>query len=150
MHELRRLAYLDAMGVNAFISRRQLPGAAHTRRLALAVQGMHSSPAAAPPMDRVAQPEPDAPPRRKAQPAPVAARRPAAGSGVAPEHLTLATVLAGQWLWLEDIGGDPLAQEQVWLIQCMARALAVAGSTAVPGAGLPESAAPDVALFQWP
>ncbi|NND69802.1 MAG: hypothetical protein HKN19_19585, partial [Halioglobus sp.] len=61
-----------------------------------------------------------------------------------------ATVQAGQWLWLEDIGGDPLAQEQVWLIRCMARALAVAGSPAVPGAGLPASAAPDVALFQWP
>ena len=32
MHELKRLAYLDAMGVDAFISRAQLPGAAPTRR----------------------------------------------------------------------------------------------------------------------
>ena len=35
MHELRRMAYLDALGVDSYVSRAQLPGAAATRRLAI-------------------------------------------------------------------------------------------------------------------
>jgi hypothetical protein len=33
VNEIQRLAYLDAMGIDSFVSRRQLPGAAPTRRL---------------------------------------------------------------------------------------------------------------------
>ena len=36
MNELRRTAYLDALGIDSYVSRKQLPGAALTRRLALA------------------------------------------------------------------------------------------------------------------
>ena len=35
MHELSRLAYLDAMGIDHYLSRSQLPGAAPTQRLAV-------------------------------------------------------------------------------------------------------------------
>ena len=35
MNELRRMAYLDALGVDSYVSRVQLPGAAATRRLAI-------------------------------------------------------------------------------------------------------------------
>ncbi len=145
MHELRRLVYLDALGVDGFISRRQLPGAASTRRLGLA----RPAPAVPPPPPPVDPPEPRQPTRSTARPAPAPA---SSGSTRAspPEQFTLATVLAGEWLWLEDLGRDPLAREQVWLIQGMARALIVAGSAAEPGAGVAESPAPDVALFQWP
>lgn len=147
MHELKRLAYLDAMGVDAFISRAQLPGAAPTRRLVLPVQVATSTVVEAAPVAPAGLPDFDVPERPVKAPAPAARVR---ASAAGPEHFTLATVLAGQWLWLEDIGGNPLGKEQVWLIQCMARALAVAGSSATPGEGLPQGAAPDVALFQWP
>ena len=33
MNELRRMAYLNALGVDCYVSRTQLPGAAVTRRL---------------------------------------------------------------------------------------------------------------------
>ena len=36
MNELRRMAYLDALGIDSYVSRSQLPGAALTRRLAIA------------------------------------------------------------------------------------------------------------------
>lgn len=147
MHELRRLAYLDAMGVNAFVSRRQLPGAAQTRRVALAVEVAEPRPAA-PPIERVDLPDLDTPTRPAR--APAAQPRTAPNATASPERFTLATVLAGQWLWLEDIGDNPLGQEQVRLIHCIARALTVAGSPPAPGQGLPESPAPDVALFRWP
>jgi hypothetical protein len=35
MNELRRMAYLNALGVDCYVSRTQLPGAAVTRRLAI-------------------------------------------------------------------------------------------------------------------
>ena len=37
MNELRRMAYLDALGIDSYVSRTQLPGAAVTRRLAILV-----------------------------------------------------------------------------------------------------------------
>lgn len=148
MHELRRLAYLDAMGVASFISRHQLPGAATTRRLGLATRETAVSPAAEAGAAPADLPELDQPAARR--PAHTTPPRPRGPAAPAPEQFTLATVLAGDWLWLEDIGANPLGKEQVWLIQCMARALTVAAATPVPGAGVAEGAAPEVALFQWP
>ena len=35
MNEIRRMAYLDAMGIDAYVSRAHLPGAAVTQRLVI-------------------------------------------------------------------------------------------------------------------
>jgi len=54
VNELRRMAYLEAMGIDGYISRTPLPGAAPTRRLAIvrsaapAVQGSEAVPSTAP------------------------------------------------------------------------------------------------------
>ena len=46
MNELRRMAYLDAMGVDAYVSRGQLAGAALTRRLVIVPARTATAPAA--------------------------------------------------------------------------------------------------------
>ena len=35
MHEMTRMAYLEVLGIDSYVSRRQLPGAAVTRRMAV-------------------------------------------------------------------------------------------------------------------
>ena len=47
-------------------------------------------------------------------------------------------------MWLEEMGGMPLATEQEQLVQAMAQALAVAGNTRQ------EKKRPEVAHFDWP
>ena len=55
-----------------------------------------------------------------------------------PQPESIAAVIAGGWLWLEELPQVALAQEQVQLIGAMARAL-----------GLPQQQ-PAVAQFDWP
>jgi hypothetical protein len=50
----------------------------------------------------------------------------------------IAAIQAGGWLWLEDLGDMPLAQEQVQLIAAMATAVCAGGGK------------PVVAQFDWP
>ena len=136
--ELTRLAYLQAMGVDSYVSRHYLPGAALTRRLAIATQGTTPTgeEAGEPATPRL----PDIP-LQKAGRAPQ--ERPAAAVADAEpvaeiDTFSIAAVIAGGWLWLEELPQVALAQEQVQLIGAMARAL-----------GLPQQQ-PAVAQFDWP
>ncbi len=157
MNELTRLAYLDAMGIDAYVSRGQLAGAAMTRRLVVvptqpvsipASQGRVSAegagaaaadrtlPVAAriPKIDIIEKP-PTPPKATASAPAPRQAAVP---------QFSLVAITAGNWLWIEEMCGMPLATEQVQLIQAMAQALAVAGATR------PSKNRPEVAHFDWP
>lgn len=149
--ELNRRRYLDAMGIATYVSRRQLAGAAPTRRLAMAVPepllappaspAGHAPPGsqeAAPPLSalvgKAAKPlESQSPAGPATQDGSPGRSRPATGL-----RFSLAVIFTGGVAWLEDLGGRPLATEQVQLVQAMARALG-------PGEGKP-----DTMQFDWP
>lgn len=152
LKELRRLAGLDAMGIQSYVSRRQMPGAALTRRLA--VRRLPVSPAV--PVARSffeTGPEKERAPGLaaisgiEASPSAPAPRR-AAAPQAEPLRFSLATVLAGNWLWLEEVNEGALAAEQLQLIQAMAWALSSAGG-APEGERTPPSR-PEVQYFNWP
>jgi hypothetical protein len=62
-------------------------------------------------------------------------------------RFSLITLVAGEWLWVEELQGMPLAREQVQLVQAMANALQRMMKGASADAGTPK---PDVAQFDWP
>jgi hypothetical protein len=136
---MRRSVYLQAMGVDTYVSRCQLPGAAETRRLAI-VRAVRA-PLAQTGVGQLAETAPARQPLSpagltrietvKAAPAPaVAAVRP--GAGNLPSRFSLAAISCGGWLWLEELENTPLAPEQLQLVQAMAEAL---GTVASHGAG---------------
>jgi hypothetical protein len=169
VNELRRMAYLDALGIDSYISRSQLPGAAMTRRLAIisqrpravtAVTGDAPTRATSSLLDqpsaRRTRDESDTDARNeraRPQPASESSQR-----GAAAPRFSLTAIIAGDWLWLEELAGMPLTREQVQLVQSMAQALLLsrqAGDDATtsvvrPGAIRPDAARPDVTQFDWP
>jgi hypothetical protein len=149
MNELNRMRYLDALGIDHYVSRVQLPGAAPTRRLAVvrkdfSGQAAVESPTGAPASRATpARPSvvPDIPsldekPARELKPpaAAVEAARPQAEA----VRFSLAAIFVGQIAWVEALNGNPLAKEQVQLVHAMARA--VSGDVGRP----------DVTQFDWP
>ena len=165
MNELRRLAYLEAMGTDAYISRTQLPGAGFTRRLAIVraqpvAELRASQPAAV--LPEVAPAAKDLPNFPKVETSSsgsttpvteVAQPHPSAGEPLL--QFSLAALVAGDWLWLEELPGIPLAREQVQLIQAMATVLSFGSDATQPGAARPSAARPSAAppqqaQFNWP
>lgn len=151
MNELNRMRYLDALGIENYVSRRQLPGAAPTRRLAIvraepAAPAVPEPPAAAsreraasaPPADLAAVFEGEA--RVVATPADREREsRPAKSGGQAQAvRFSLAAIFVGQIAWVETLEDRPLAREQVQLIHAMARAVS------------PDVGRPEVTQFDWP
>jgi hypothetical protein len=154
MHELSRMAYLEAMGVDSYVSRQQLPGAAMTRRLAILrspepLVSASSVPAKAESV--VAEtvrsvPTIDIPEKTARKKAPEVAP----AETRAPEDLiklNLFAMKAGNYLWLESLGESPLASEQVMLIRSMAHALAIARGE---GARFDRGERPEISHFNWP
>lgn len=166
MNELRRTAYLEALGVDSYVSRTQLPGAAVTRRLAIVATNAKATAVqrrvdsldepearaiAAPRTTTVAGARPDfAVDVRSKSTAVESPREPLQRSEPVP-RFSLITIVAGDWLWLEELHGMPLTTMQVQLVQAMARALGrgVAAEQASTVAGAP-AAKPDIAQFDWP
>ncbi len=166
MNELRRMAYLEALGVDSYVSRTQLPGAALTRRLAIVTARAMVEPGNA--SDAPGVPVPTAPPQRRtagARPgfdsatpieravaaAPLA--REPVQRGAAVPRFSLTAIIAGDWLWLEELAGMPLTTEQVQLVQSMARALLQyrePGAEPVAAAARAGAVRADVAQFDWP
>ncbi|MEP1469918.1 MAG: hypothetical protein ABJK20_10885 [Halieaceae bacterium] len=136
--ELKRLAYLQAMGVDSYVSRQSLPAAAVSRRLMVVAK----APLAAPekPLESVASGFVDIDLGRDSRPAakPAAVVAQAKPAAAPPEAFSIAAIIVGGWLWLEELPGAVLASEQVQLITAISRAL-----------GLPQ-AQPAVAQFDWP
>lgn len=116
MNEIQRLAYLEAMDIPSFVSRRDLPGAAPSRRFRVLRKA-----AVVPPAPRVEAPvRPPAPDldlpelggarKRPAAEAPAEAAAPAAVPAPADTPIfTVAVCEAGGWLWIDEIpaGRDP-------------------------------------------
>jgi hypothetical protein len=69
--------------------------------------------------------------------------------GAAVPRFSLTAIVAGDWLWLEELAGMPLTMEQVQLVQSMAQALLVLGRVTGTDA-VTTLARPDVAQFDWP
>jgi len=136
--EIQRSAYLQAMGVAQYVSRSNLPGAALSQRFARIPQEKPmpaQTTAGVTAIVESAQPTPRA--RTPARPTQAdAASQPTLG--VAIETFNVSAVQAGGWLWLEDLGDMPIANEQVQLVVAMATALV----------GKPVQHA--VAQFGWP
>ncbi len=148
MNELRRLAYLSALGIDSYVSRNQLPGAAATRRLAVVAkrpekEAIVQQAAPARPDSAAARVRDRRPPASRP---PVSAPKPVGSvpaEGRESVRFSLGAVVAGGWLWLEELGELPLAREQVHLIVAMARALSLsAGNTAEISC--------EVSQFDWP
>ena len=157
MNELRRLATLEAMGIAAYVSRRQLPGAAPTRRLAVVRQPRTEtlqSPAMPQVASRLKQPAPVAAPPvmpriEVESPAPRAQVPPAQAIEPGPSlRFTLAAIVAGGWLWLEELEGAAMTPEQLMLVQAMAGALSVVD----PGSkgNVATAGRPEAEYFNWP
>jgi len=158
------MAYLEALGIDSYVSRTQLPGAALTRRLAIAsrratpvLQGAErpiaraiaasaqqdaATHAGVGPVARINDAVPLPPQDVESPP-----------RGAAVPRFSLTAIIAGDWLWLEELAGMPLTTEQVQLVQSMALALArqreprTATGTAAPRPG---AVPPAVAQFDWP
>ncbi len=166
MNEMRRMAYLEALGIDSYVSRTQLPGAALTRRLAIAATRVTPAPQSAREAPRVrVTPVPsksqDVDTRPGVGPAAwMADADPAlllvdesSPRGAAVPRFSLTAIVAGDWLWLEELAGMPLTTEQVHLVQSMAQALALHREPRVEtGTSGTRPAAPplDVAQFDWP
>lgn len=164
--ELRRLRYLAAMGVSVYVTRRALPAAAVTRKLALKPgtevipPGAQTTPApraetnvaSRPPQaaalreslrqsSRVA-PEPAARQPDRATPTQgspeTAPRQSRAAEAV---RFRLAALVCAERLWLEELGDEALAQEQLQLVAGIGYAL-------MHPRAVEESVA--VTEFQWP
>jgi hypothetical protein len=157
MNELQRMIYLDALGIDSYVSRRQLPGAAVTRRLAI----VPSLPVAAarkpevqgaPPIAPLEEVSTRAGSGRRAQSDSAVRSSPAQQAvshhGSSVPRFSLTAIVAGDWLWLEELADMPLTMEQVRLVQSMARAMSLAqghGEKTVTSGVRPE-----VAQFDWP
>lgn len=148
MHELKRRAYLDAMGIATYVSRGQLPGAATTKKLAIArrsvskVDSGHVPQLGRSPVDEPAashMPNIDFAERLGTRrPEPIAQKIQDTASVAAVEFGVTAFV-TGRWLWLEEFPrNEALMRDQVLLVQSMARAM---------GWGADK---PDVSTFNWP
>ena len=129
--ELRRVRYLQAMGLPCHVARRPLPGAAPSRYLGLrrpaqAARALPGTPSAAA--------APAAPAPATAGPAPRRATEPV-------QRFSVAALVAGGYLWVEDLAALPLAREQLQLVAAIARALRHPQVDAAP---------PRVAQFDWP
>lgn len=158
MNELKRLTYLHAMGVDAYISSHQLPGAATTRRLAIVrkLRSPLSQITGGDGLDVVPDQSPGiaqavAMPRLSTETA--TATSTPAHAAVHPTardvavRFSLATICCGGWLWLEELEQPPCAPAQLQLVQAMAGALGLLGPRG--GSGRVQTS-PEVAQFDWP
>lgn len=155
--ELRRLAALDAMGIQAYVSREQLPGAAVTRRLAIvrsapAVGGLSQVPGIPPgslqvPKLGTAPPIARVPPIEVTASVPTPRREAAKAQPATPLRFSLAAVVAGGWLWLEEIDHTRMTSEQLQLVQGMVRALSNADGSKDRDEQPPLL---EVEYFNWP
>lgn len=156
MHELSRRSYLESMGIDSYISRGQLPGAAPTQRLVISRRvPVSDTPATTVPGKSAISAESPT----SAESNTAAAFREAAttvksqlgaarstsatpiaeqGSAESVPAFSIAAVIAGGWLWLEELSGSPVSRDQVHLIRAMAKALAL------------EEGELDVSQFDWP
>ena len=149
MHELKRRAYLEAMGIATYVSRGQQAGSAPTTKLRvvkrpLATPEIVSEPgleavssSSGPRSIQLPRVDTGLPPKKTRFAAvPTAA---VASGTTAVVEFSITALTADGWLWLEELPpSQALMRDQVLLVQAMARALGWGGGR------------PDVSEFKWP
>ena len=153
--EIARRQALSAMGISVYSSRFDFPGAAKTRRLALPVAEANEPAVASrlvePRIENLSASAPQVPQSSSSGPAsrvPDSLSR-APDSSPGPQSISFSMLLAsaGPFLWLEELGDGLIRQDQLALINAMARAIStpttklmqqqfdwpVAGSSALSG-----------------
>jgi hypothetical protein len=163
--EIRRMAYLEALGIDSYVSRTQLPGAALTRRLAITSTRVMPVPRAAgiPTAQAITASAKQRGAEARSGVGPIASIQDAGSLPLGNEQslprtaavppFSLTAIVAGDWLWLEELAGMALTTEQVQLVQSMARALVLHRETrseAGTSAARHSAAPPAVAQFDWP
>ena len=160
MNDRQRSIYLDAIGIDSYVSRFQLPGAAvslrpapRTRERAAPVVD-EPSPAglvapAHPPDRTPARPRTGEMPGAHSLPARAAPQRTAAAAVEALPRFSVPPSVAGPWRWGEDLQGMPLTREQVQVVQAMASALKRVCKGPVSG-DTTQAQKADIAQFDWP
>jgi hypothetical protein len=150
MHELTRLAYLDAMGIDSYVPRGSLPAAAPSRHLQVIRRALPGSDPERPAVP-VAAPTGNASAQLKASlgvatersragwvPADTGPAVPAQGTAEMPVF-SLAAVGLGGWYWLDEIPpGRDLGHEYLQLLQAIAAALGM------------DAGQPVFEQFNWP
>lgn len=158
MNEIRRTAYLEALGIDSYVSRTQLPGAAQTQRLAIVSTRVEASPAAssyAPDRGAISAllhrrtdgPPPGSDLVAQLAVASVSVAGDLAQRSTAVDRFSLTAIVAGEWLWLEELAA-PLTTAQVQLVQAMAQALFL--HRELRAESVVSTSRPDVAQFEWP
>ena len=152
MNEVQRLAYLRALDIESFCSRRDLPGALPSKRVRVIRRrrleeqaAPEHVPAARRPAESPGSPLRDAReaavhPRAGATAAPAATGQPAGGDGIAEMPIfSLAVASAGGCLWLDSLPpGRSTGPEYAQLLDAISRSL-----------GLPDGEV-EVAQFDFP
>jgi hypothetical protein len=148
MHELKRRAYLDAMGITTYVSRVQLSGAATTRKLVISRQAVPQADSGRFPQQRQApvdlppaaqMPNMDFSQRPETARPEVIVQKVQDTVRVAAVEFGVTAFVTGRWLWLEELPrNEALMRDQVLLVQSMARAM---------GWGADK---PDISTFNWP
>ncbi len=147
MHELRRRAYLHTLGVDSYISRVQLSGAAPSQRLLVVRRPILTEiPVMVNPSARGKAPliavELGAVAGEISQNKSTAASpdqaAPEKHQSVSIPTFTVAAIVCGGWLWVEELSQPEVSRDQVNLIRAMVRAL-----------GLPDNKL-NVSSFDWP
>ena len=132
MHELTRLAYLDAMGIDSYVPRVQLPAAAPSRHLQVIRRASPKPEAESPAAPRAVNASAQLKASLGATTGPARASRAAIDSEPAVSvHddaemplFSLAAVGLGGWYWLDEIPpGRDLGPEYLQLLQAIALAL---------------------------
>ncbi|MFK7975140.1 MAG: hypothetical protein AB8C02_03345 [Halioglobus sp.] len=174
MSVIRKMAYLEAMGIDGYVSRSQLVGAAPTRRLAIvrpqaagaAEQENATLAASDKRLSNDSRPASGASAlldelrRSDTKPATAAAQTSQQSqpttvkpvSTASSPRFSMAVIASGSWLWLETLEDMPLMSEQVWLVESMATALMVASDTRSPDdlANQQKQRKAKVMQFDWP
>ncbi len=151
--EILRLTYLQAIGIDTYVAREPLPGAAASHPLArLALTPLVSRPE---PSAAVAAPEPPTPareapgrsagPRRKplVETRTARGRQPDGGEkaalpGETASAFVVAAIVVDDIVWLEELVYPALAKDQVQLLRAISGALGL------------EASRPDITQFTWP
>lgn len=168
MNEHRRLAYLDALGVDVLVSRYDLPGAAPTRRLRLVETGPSASASESAGHSALIAPS-EATDSAQSSPLDTIAVQLAAASANREKKVdsqdlepvqsaqarrndvprfSLNLIHSGAWLWLEAVGDIPFRVEQRQLIEAMSNALRVAQLS--ENASVRQVGRVRMSQFDWP
>ena len=125
--EMARRQALSAMGISVYSSRFDFPGAAKAQRFAVPVPEVNEpavvSRSVEPRIETPSTPVPQMPQMTTSDPASRAPVSQSRASGSESVSFSMLLASAGPFLWLEELGDGLIRQDQLGLINAMARAI---------------------------